>query len=341
MLLRDTFVRLTDRAAIFSTCGDPKQWQHDLNAGFAPAGPPHLLVRWNHPWSEPERQRLIARIAALPSVLMRAYVLTYHSGNVAGNDYATNNLVALAHDLAQLRALGVPVVPLRDIVAALLAHDAGRLPEPVVALTLDDGLDFDFVELVHPFHGAQPSVRTVLERHERAYGERMHATSFVIASPDARRQIAAREMLGYAWIGEHWWAAAVASGRFDIGNHGWDHVSPSVTTTAEPDGRAGSFRHVDTFEEADLQVRVAREYIAARAPNPAPPSSRTRMATRAPTRRTTTCRATSSTTARSPRSPGGPLRSTRKATGGGSRATPAAWTGGRPPSSRGSSATRA
>jgi len=66
MLLRDTFARLTDRAAIFSTCGDPKQWQHDLNAGFAPAGPPHLLVRWNHPWSEPERQRLIARIAALP-----------------------------------------------------------------------------------------------------------------------------------------------------------------------------------------------------------------------------------------------------------------------------------
>ena len=199
---------------------------------------------------------------------MRAYVLTYHSGNVAGNDYATNNLVALAHDLAQLRALGVPVVPLRDIVAALLGHDAGRLPEPVAALTLDDGLDFDFVELVHPFHGAQPSVRTVLERHERAHGERMHATSFVIASPDARRQIAAREMLGYAWIGEHWWAAAVASGRFDIGNHGWDHVSPSVTTAAEPDGKAGSFRHVDTFEEADLQVRVAREYIVARAPNP-------------------------------------------------------------------------
>ena len=159
-------------------------------------------------------------------------------------------------------------MPLRDIVAALLGHDAGRLPEPVAALTLDDGLDFDFVELVHPFHGAQPSVRTVLEGHERAYGERMHATSFVIASPDARRQIAAREMLGYAWIGEHWWAAAVASGRFDIGNHGWDHVSPSVTTAAEPGGKAGSFRHVDTFDEADLQVRVAREYIAARAPNP-------------------------------------------------------------------------
>ena len=66
MLLRDTFARLTDRAAIFSTCGDPKQWQHDLNAGFAPAGPPHLLVRWITRGPSAERQRLIARIAALP-----------------------------------------------------------------------------------------------------------------------------------------------------------------------------------------------------------------------------------------------------------------------------------
>ncbi len=194
---------------------------------------------------------------------MRAYVLTYHSGNIAGNDYATNNLVALAADLAELRALAIPLVPLREIVAALLAREVHRLPARVAALTLDDGLDFDFVDLAHPFHGPQASVRTVLERHERAHGERVHATSFVIASPDARRRIAEREMLGHQWIGEHWWAAAVASGRFDIGNHGWDHVSPS----AAPPG-TGSFRDVAHFDAADQQVRAAREYIAAKAPNP-------------------------------------------------------------------------
>jgi peptidoglycan/xylan/chitin deacetylase (PgdA/CDA1 family) len=112
-------------------------------------------------------------------------------------------------------------------------------------------------------------VRTVLERHERAHGERVHATSFVIASPERAGRSRSARMLGHQWIGEHWWAAAVASGRFDIGNHGWDHVSPSVTTAGAHEGKAGSFRHVDTFEEADLQVRVAREYIAAKAPNPA------------------------------------------------------------------------
>ena len=200
---------------------------------------------------------------------MRAHVLTYHSGNLTGNHYATNNLVALAQDLLQLRALSIPVVPLNAIVAARLAGAGSRLPARVAAITLDDGLDFDFDDLVHPFHGPQASVRTVLERHERAHGLRVHATTFVIASPQARRQIAEREMLNRQWIGDHWWAAAVASGRFDIGNHGWDHVSPSASPVGQRDGKTGSFRHVETFEDADLQVRVAHEFIAAKAPNPA------------------------------------------------------------------------
>jgi peptidoglycan/xylan/chitin deacetylase (PgdA/CDA1 family) len=200
---------------------------------------------------------------------MRAHVLTYHSGNLAGNEYATNNLVALADDLVHLCALKIPVVPLETIVAARLSGDANRFPKRVVAITLDDGLDFDFEDLVHPFHGAQASVRTVLERHEHTHGVHVHATAFVIASPQARRQIAEREMLNHQWIGDHWWAAAVASGRFGIGNHSWDHVSPSVTPVGQREGKTGSFRHIDTFEDADLQVRVAHEFIAAKAPNPA------------------------------------------------------------------------
>lgn len=200
---------------------------------------------------------------------MRAHVLTYHSGNLAGNDYATNNLVALAQDLAFLRDLSIPVVPLDGIVAARLSGEGHRLPERVAAITLDDGLDFDFEDLVHPFHGPQASVRSVLERHQRQCGVHVHATSFVIASPQARRQIAEREMLNHQWIGDHWWAEAVASGRFGIGNHSWDHVSPSVTPVSRRDGKSGSFRDVATFEDADLQVRVAHDFIAAKAPNPA------------------------------------------------------------------------
>ena len=199
---------------------------------------------------------------------MRAYVLTYHSGNIAGNEYANNDLVALAADLEWLHAARIPIVPLRGIVDVLLEGRAHRLPERVAAVTLDDGLDFDFVDLVHPLHGPQRSVDTILREFSRRHTAFAHATSFVIASPDARRQIARREMLDHQWIGEHWWNAATASGRFHVGSHSWDHLSPSVGPAAPRDSPAGSFLGVTTFAAAELQVRAAREYIEAKAPNP-------------------------------------------------------------------------
>lgn len=199
---------------------------------------------------------------------MRAHVLTYHSGNIAGNDYATNDLAALAADLEWLHGARIPLLPLRRIVDALLAGGADGLPDRVAAITLDDGLDFDFVDLVHPVHGPQRSVDTILREFSRRHAAFAHATSFVIASPDARRQIARREMLDHQWIGEHWWAAATTSGRFHVGSHSWDHVSPSVSAAPERGGGAGSFLEVTTFAAAELQVRAAREYIEARAPNP-------------------------------------------------------------------------
>ena len=199
---------------------------------------------------------------------MRAVILTYHSGNLAGNDYSTNNLVALADDLEQIHALRVPIVPLRSIVDALILGATASLPEKLAAITLDDGLDFDFVDLVHPFHGPQRSVHSILRSFSSRHGVAAHATTFVIASPDARRQIARREMLDHQWIGDHWWSAAVASGLFHVGNHSWDHLSPSVAQVQQREGKSGSFAFIETFDDADLQIRAAREFIEAKAPNP-------------------------------------------------------------------------
>ncbi len=199
---------------------------------------------------------------------MKAFVLTYHSGNLAGNEYVDNNLVALAQDLERLRDLRIPIVPLRRVVDALLLDATDKLPEKVAAITLDDGLDFDFVDLVHPFHGKQTSAHTLFKRFADRHGVKPHATTFVIASPVARRQIAKIEMLDHQWIGDHWWATAVASGFFHVGNHSWDHVSPSVLPVEQRERKAGAFTYVDTFADAELQVRVAREFIEAKARNP-------------------------------------------------------------------------
>ncbi len=65
IVLRDTFARLTDRSAIFGYCGDARQWQHDLNIGFTPAGPPRMLVRWMKPLSEAARAALIDDVRSI------------------------------------------------------------------------------------------------------------------------------------------------------------------------------------------------------------------------------------------------------------------------------------
>ena len=65
IVLRTTFERLTDRTAIFGYCGDERQWRHDLNAGFVPAGPQHLLVKWNRALAEADAGKLVGAAAAL------------------------------------------------------------------------------------------------------------------------------------------------------------------------------------------------------------------------------------------------------------------------------------
>src|SRR5271165_6776626 len=134
-----------------------------------------------------------------------AHVLTYHSGNIAGNDYATNDLVAFREDLRVIEHLGLSVIPLRTLVDALIGQRLSHLPQQVVAITFDDGLDFDFRELTHPTYGAQPSMVETMREFVREFAVPVHATSFVIASPEARMQIANEEMLGHQWISDSWW----------------------------------------------------------------------------------------------------------------------------------------
>ena len=162
---------------------------------------------------------------------MRAYVLTYHSGNVAGNDYATNNLVALgARSRAAPRSLAF--LSCRCATSSRRSSRARRRAAARASRGADARRRARFrLRRSRASIPRAAAFRADGARAARARARRaLHATSFVIASPDARRQIADARDAGLTWIGEHWWAAAVASGRFDIGNHGWDHVSPSVTT---------------------------------------------------------------------------------------------------------------
>lgn len=201
---------------------------------------------------------------------MRSFVLTYHSHNIAGTTYGTNDHVALASDLRTLTRRGVRIVPLERIVESLLEGLAGA-GEARVALTFDDGPSFDYADFEHRAFGPQRSFLNILRDFRAEAGAaqpELHATSFVIASPEARRAMERADDCGYtdipAWLTDAWWSDAIDTGLMGIGNHSWDHVHPAVERlAASPDAR-GDFSRVASYGDADREVRQATAYIRSR-----------------------------------------------------------------------------
>ena len=202
---------------------------------------------------------------------MRIPILTYRPMHIDGNDYRSNDLCALASDLDHLTAAGYKVKPLRWIIDAWLDNRGAQLDGKLVALTSDNGADFDFADLEHPSAGPQRSLLHVLRDFAAANPGRQDAlnvTSFVIASPQAREILDRTCMLGKGWWGDHWWPQAVRTGLIHIGNHSWDHnhetLPPSFVRTA----RRGTFLAVDSEELAHHEIGTAAEYLGRHVPNP-------------------------------------------------------------------------
>ena len=118
-------------------------------------------------------------------------VLAYHSHNITGNAYASNDHAALAADLETITRAGARIVSLEHIAATVRAEKMRDGDETLVGLSFDDGPVFDFADFVHPSLGPQRGFLNILRdfqaRHGRAAQPGLHATSFVIASPAARR----------------------------------------------------------------------------------------------------------------------------------------------------------
>lgn len=190
---------------------------------------------------------------------MRAAVLVYHSNNVNGADYACNDHTALAEDLALLHAMRIPVRPLHEVVGALDGHD---IASRCVALSFDDGSWFDWYDLEHPSFGMQRSFANVLRD---AALPQVHATSFVIASPEARRQLDRTCLIGQGWWGDEWWDQAISSGAMAIESHSWDHHHDTLerTATGLP---GGSFANIVAYAAADTEIRQASDFLDARLP---------------------------------------------------------------------------
>ncbi len=194
---------------------------------------------------------------------MRVPVLTYHGNNVSGPRYAENDHIALTQDLELIDALGWRVVPLARVVDALLG-DGPEPPPRSVALSFDDGSWFDWYDLEHPRHGLQLGLATVLRQHVARGGQRPHATCFVIVSPAARAELDRSCLVGRGWWGDQWWLDASREGLLAIESHSWDHNHETLAATAQRDGRRGRFDTIETWAEADAEIRQAADWLDAR-----------------------------------------------------------------------------
>lgn len=191
-------------------------------------------------------------------------ILTYHSVNVLGNDYSDNDHVALASDLGTITQAGFRIVPLED---ALRTAFEGRPHGRRVVLTFDDGAVFDYEDFEHPTHGHQKSFyRIMTEFADRAPNAQpgLHASSFVIVSPEAREAMDRIDFGASNWWHDDWWRPAARSGLLSIENHSWDHNHPTVPETAQKNNERGTFRNIDTKEECDAEIKRAAAYLLKR-----------------------------------------------------------------------------
>ncbi len=206
---------------------------------------------------------------------MKALVLTYHSHNISGRDYATNDHLAFASDIRTLTEMEAQIVPLATIVSALSRGVIDGRRGVAVGVTFDDGPLFDYEDFVHPEFGPQRAFLNVMRDFVDEFGSaaqsQLHATSFVIASAEARRAMERAEDCGYpyieGWLSDAWWNAAIDTGLMAIGNHSWDHVHHAVPRIAAKTDVRDDFARVDNWQDADLEIRAAGDQIRARTEN--------------------------------------------------------------------------
>ncbi|HET8899831.1 MAG TPA: polysaccharide deacetylase family protein [Rhodanobacteraceae bacterium] len=195
---------------------------------------------------------------------MRVPVLTYHAVNIAGNDYHDNDHVAFAADLRLIGDLGLRIVPLVWLVEQHLGV-ANRDLTRCVALSCDDGSDFDYFDLDHPTHGRQRSLFNCLRDYRREHVAQaqpnLHLTSFVIASTQARNTIDRECLVGRGWMRDSWWRAALVSGLMAIENHSFDHNHPCLPTPGADDMPRGSVMHVDNALRAEAEIETAQQFL--------------------------------------------------------------------------------
>ncbi len=189
-------------------------------------------------------------------------ILTWHSVNVHSHDYAGNDLLAFELDIDTLNRRGWTITSLEDALDRLAR---GELQPRTAVLTADDGCLLDWEDFDHPNLGRQGNLQKILAdfraRHIASARHRVHLSAFVIASPQARKELDQTDYQGLGLWPDHWWHAANQSGLISIENHSWDHNHGSLARTVQKDNRRGDFRWIASESECRAEIDQASDFI--------------------------------------------------------------------------------
>ena len=194
-------------------------------------------------------------------LILKIPVLTYHATNISGNDYGTNDHVALESDLELFYKHGIQIISTIDLLNWIKGNLKLDLSKKYVVLTFDDGSELDVIDWIHPVYGFQKSFLTILQNQYNSTNQYIHATSFVIASSATRKVLEKTCLGGYKMWGDKWWSKTEIKEVISIENHSWDHVHPTLEKVCQKDNIKGNFAKIECFEDADLQISDATKYI--------------------------------------------------------------------------------
>jgi peptidoglycan/xylan/chitin deacetylase (PgdA/CDA1 family) len=191
-------------------------------------------------------------------------VLCYHSAQIFGTAYSQNDHVALEEDLHYLLHAQYRLLSPLALALALRQGNDSLLTGKLVCITFDDGTDFDYVDQEHFNAGFVKSFHTVLSQsplHKTVVGNAPAGVGFVIASATARQTIDRTCLFGKNLLRDDWWRECAQKGIIGIGNHSWDHTHETLDTVCQADNIKGSFLTINTYADADRQIRAAQDYL--------------------------------------------------------------------------------
>ena len=192
---------------------------------------------------------------------MRVSVLTYHATNISGNDYSTNDHIALEHDLKLFHREKIKIISSHDLIDWLNGKLTLNPLDNHIVLTFDDGSELDYRDWDHPQYGFQKSFLSLLKEHKSVSTGFVQATSFVIASAEVRQILEQTCLGGYQLWRDFWWDSSDIEGLISIENHSWDHVHPTLDQVCQKDNIKEDFTKIESLTDARCQIEQANHSI--------------------------------------------------------------------------------